>query len=382
MWSGVKNVAMKRFLFIAALGVLAVSCRKEAAPRPLPNGTQTFHLDRIDNIAFAGDNGLLISGLSGDQYTFIKTDASLATEWTKSGFDGGKIVSGSGWGSSFYSVKIVNAFQRQDGSFVCIGTISYGGDVMYSAALIIVLDKDGRQINKYRDEDMQVWDVVKTGDGYVLFGSSLMKLDNNFNTVWKKAIYNTNSYFPAAITPTSDRGFAITGTYGSDLTYLQKIGASGNELFTRTYQHNAEPFDESGFAITQLADGGFLIAGRAGQASPPSTVMINCQLIRTDSKGDTLWTKRFEYPVNSWIDQIVSNDQNEIVLKASVGFPADSIQKTALIKINSAGEVLKSKLANYYLLLEYAPPGKYVIAEPDAPNGIKVRAVDEGELFD
>ncbi|HXS56647.1 MAG TPA: hypothetical protein VN726_11030 [Hanamia sp.] len=372
---------MKIKLIVVVLFVFAAGCKKNVEPRPLLNGTATFQLERIDNISFTNDNSLLISGVSGDNYTLIKTDINLNVAWTKNGYDWGKLIRASGgWGSAFYSIKIVKVFQRADGSYVCFGSISEGGDVVFSSALVIVLDKNGKQINKYRFDDLAVSNVLKTGDGYILFGNQLVKLDNNFNKLWTKNIFsNANSV--VSIANIIEGGFVVTGSYNFDQVYLAKLDANGNQVFTQTYKHNDYPFEEAGFDITQLPDGGFLMVGRAGDGSsyPP---IINCQIIRTDAKGDTSWTKRFGYSADSWLDRFVSENQNEFVVQGSIGFATDSLQKRVLLKINSGGEILKSKTLDNLLLLVYSPLTGYVKAEPGAPHGIKLSVIyREDDLF-
>lgn len=370
---------MKKILFIAVPFIFMLGCRKQVDNISLTEQNKNSPLNGIDNIAFTKNNGLFISGVFGHKYTLVKTDPSLNIQWIKNDYEWGNFISASGWGAHFYGIKIVKVFERNDGSYVCIGAISEGGDVVFSSALIIVLDKNGNQLQKYRFDDLMLWNALKTDDGYVLFGTQLIKLDNNFNKLWTTPIYNNATYFPDAITATTDRGFAITGSNG-DQIYLEKLDANGNEVFTKTYKHNDYPFEESGFDITQLEDGGFLIAGRTGDATASSNI-INCQMIRTDSMGDTTWTKRFGYPTNSWIDHIVSNSQNELVLKGSIGYPGDNIQKNMLIKVNSKGEILNTKITDVFPLIVYSPLNVYIKATGDGSGGIKLSVINADDLF-
>lgn len=278
---------MKINLLVAVLFILALGCRKEVHNSSFTEQTKTFPLNSIDNISFTNDKGLFISGSSGDKYTLIKTDANLNIEWIKNDYDWGHLVRGSEWSAASYSIKMVGAFQREDGNYDCIGQIYEGGDVVYSSALIIVLNKNGKQIQKYRFDNTVVWNALKTGNGYVLFGTQLIKLDNNFNKLWTKTIYH-DTYFPSEIATITDGGFVITGSYNSDQIFLEKFDANGNKLLTKAYKHNDYPFNEAGFDITQLTDAGFLIVGRTREATTSSDI-INCQMIRTNSNGDTIW---------------------------------------------------------------------------------------------
>ena len=369
---------MKINLLVVALFVSAVGCRKEIDKISFTTGTSP--LNSVDNISFTKDNGLIISGLSGDKYTLIKTDAKLDIQWIKNDFDWGSIVRGSGWGAYSYGIKIVKVFQREDGDYVCIGAISEGGDVVFSSALIIIINQNGKQVQEYKFDNIRISDALKTDNGYVLFGTELIQLDNNFNKLWSKTIYNNASYFPAAIAATTDGGFAITGSDNYEQVYLQKLDENGNTLFTKTYKHNDFPFEEGGFDITQLVDAGFLIVGRTGEAIDQSNI-INCQMIRTNSQGDTLWTKRFGYPTDSWIDRIVSKSQNEVVLQGKISFPTGSDQNTTLYKINSAGEILNSKITDKFLLIVYSPANGYIKAEGNGSGGIKLSVIEADNLF-
>ena len=91
---------------------------------------------------------------------------------------------------------------------------------------------------------------------------------------------------------TRDGGYIVAGatlTFGAGYTdvYLVKTDVAGNVLWTKTY---GGPNYEYSFSVQQAADGGYIIAGYtesfgAGQE--------DIYLVRTDSNGDTLWTKTF-----------------------------------------------------------------------------------------
>ena len=91
---------------------------------------------------------------------------------------------------------------------------------------------------------------------------------------------------------TRDGGYIVAGatlTFGAGYTdvYLVKTDVAGNMLWTKTY---GGPNYEYSFSVQQAADGGYIIAGYtesfgAGQE--------DIYLVRTDSNGDTLWTKTF-----------------------------------------------------------------------------------------
>jgi len=373
---------MKAKILLIILGlVLILGCKDELDKTSL-NGTpssKTFKLNNIDNISFTNDNGLFISGSSNGKYTLIKTDKNLNVEWTKNNYDWGNLVFGSGWGSSFYSINIVKAFQRNDGSYVCIGSIEEGGDVVWSSTLVIVLNQRGEQIHSYNFENMPTSNVLRTNDGgYILFGHGVtLKLDQNFNRQWTKN-FSDNKYSPIQIASTSNGGIAITGTYNAhQQVFLKTYDSNGNELLDKTYKHNEYPSLEGGNDILQLKDNGFLIVGRAGRTLPQIT---DCQAIRTNEIGDTIWTRRFVYPTFSWFDQIVFSESNNFIVEGTIGFPNEN-QKSILMKINENGQVLDSLTLNKFQMIIHSPLDFHIIVTKIDSAHINLSTIATNELF-
>ena len=341
--------------------------------------SKSFQLDNIDNISFTNDNGLLISGSAGEKYTLIKTDENLKIEWKKNNYEWGNLIYGSGLVQSIYSFQINKVFQQNNGQYICIGTIQEGTDMVWSSTLIIILNQDGNQIQKFRFDDMYVSNVIRTNDeGYILFGYGMtIKLDKNFNLQWEKN-FKDNKYSPIQIVSTSNSGFAITGTYNaSHQVYLKTYDSEGNELLSKTYKHDEHPSLEGGNDIVQLLDDGFLIVGRAGRTLPQIT---DCQVIRTNEVGDTIWTKRFEHRTYSWFDQIIFNESNNFVFEGTIGFP-NEIQESFLMKINSNGEVLDSLTVSKFEMIVNSPLNYYIKATKENSDHIKLTMIDSDNLF-
>jgi len=78
-------------------------------------------------------------------------------------------------------------------------------------------------------------------------------------------------------TPTSSTGVMIA-----------KYTCDGDELWTNIYQ-SQYPGSEIVYSITSLPDGGFAIAGEIN----PTEGMNQAWILRTDSQGDTLWTREW-----------------------------------------------------------------------------------------
>ncbi len=95
-----------------------------------------------------------------------------------------------------------------------------------------------------------------------------------------------------SVQQTVDGGFIIAGwtrsfgAGGSDM-YLIKVDAVGNLVWEKTY---GGADDETGWSSIQTADGGYVIAGYTYSFGPGNADMY---LVRTNTLGDTLWTRTY-----------------------------------------------------------------------------------------
>ncbi len=112
------------------------------------------------------------------------------------------------------------------------------------------------------------------------------------DTLWTKTYGGRDHDYGKSVQETADGGYIVTGiTYsfgaGLDDVYLIRTDANGDTLWTRTY---GGPNYEGGRSVQQTSDGGYIIAGAAGGPSP---LAMDVYLIKTDSIGDTLWTRTY-----------------------------------------------------------------------------------------
>jgi hypothetical protein len=148
--------------------------------------------------------------------------------------------------------------------------------------------------------------VQRTTDGgYILVGSTysfgpgtpdsqnlyLVKTDSLGDTLWTRAFGGAGVEVANSVQQTSDGGYIVTGGTtsfgaGSRDVYLVKTDSAGDTLWTRTY---GGEYGDCGYWVQQTADHGYAITGFT--SSP--VFMIDFYLIRTDSLGDTLWTRTY-----------------------------------------------------------------------------------------
>ncbi|MCP4633611.1 MAG: T9SS type A sorting domain-containing protein [candidate division Zixibacteria bacterium] len=112
------------------------------------------------------------------------------------------------------------------------------------------------------------------------------------DTLWTKHYGGGLNEEAYSVCVTSDSGFVILGhtsSYGAGSwdIYLVKTDSSGDTIFTRTYGGEDNDY---GRCITQTSDDGYLIAGYTSSYGAGNG---DVYLIKTDASGDIVWTRTF-----------------------------------------------------------------------------------------
>lgn len=146
--------------------------------------------------------------------------------------------------------------------------------------------------------------IVPTMDGgYLIAGSTysfgageldtyLVKVDANGDPIWSRTYGTPRMDFMRDIDRTRDGGFVVVGTMyppGSWIPdiWVIRIDASGNLIWDRRYGGAGS---EDGDSVRETRDGGFIIAGVTTSYGAPGP---NAILIRTDSEGNTIWQQTY-----------------------------------------------------------------------------------------
>jgi hypothetical protein len=236
-----------------------------------------------------------------------------------------------------------------DGGYIIVGAIYEGG---YSDFFIIKTDSYGDTLWTRTcggADDDRPYSVQQTTDGgYIIAGYTgsfgngsndiyLVRMNTAGDTLWTKAIGGGLSDWGSSVIQTSDSGFVIVGStlsFGAGETdvYLVKTDSNGDTLWTRTIGGIDR---ESGNSVIQTPDDGYVIVGTTWSFGAGES---DVYLIKTDSQGDTIWTRTYggvysEY--GSSID-MTSGDN---------GFAICGTNHTEayLIRTNSEGDTLWTK---------------------------------------
>lgn len=267
--------------------------------------------DQAHSMIQSLDGGYVVAGQtnsfgsgSTDLYV-MKTNAIGTVLWTRT-------VGGSG---NDYARSIVQTF---DGGYAVAGTTaSYGagGDDLY----LVKLDANGtvQWTKTYGGSGTdQGWELVQTPDsGFCIagqtasFGASpndfyVVRTDNNGSLIWDKKVGAASvADIAYSITNTNDGGFAVAGTAytwtgnansSSNDFYVVKLDGNGNMVWSRLIQDvNTTKYPDYARSIIQTSDGGYMVAGEAGQPKVNGGFNWHYLLVKLDGAGQVSWTRYY-----------------------------------------------------------------------------------------
>lgn len=201
-------------------------------------------------------------------------------------------------------------------------------------------------------EDMATSVTQTTDGGYILTGFArsygsgyanayLIKTDSLGEVLWMNIYSDYTESVGAFVAQTSDGGYIVTGYAGApnnpwDL-YLIKTDSLGSTSWTKTYGGTSGNRHDRGNSVSQTCDGGYIIAGETGSYGAGSS---DVWLIKVNSQGDTLWTKTYGGNAEDVGRSVGQTDDEGYIIGGwtkSYGAGSDDFY---LIKTDSLGDTL------------------------------------------
>jgi hypothetical protein len=197
--------------------------------------------------------------------------------------------------------------ETADGDFFIVG--NYDEYMPYSPRDIYLIKTDANGNEDWSTlfggpEDDFANQIKKLPSGdYIIVGGTesygsgdydvwLLYLNSFGDTVWTKTIGGANREWGFAIDYTSDGGFIIAGSKNyfdsnAEDVYLAKTDSAGNMIWTKSYEYLS---CDRAYDVKATPDGGCIAAGFALSPAPP---MRDILVLKTDTNGDTIWTRRY-----------------------------------------------------------------------------------------
>jgi uncharacterized delta-60 repeat protein len=259
------------------------------------NGT-----DYASSVQQTTDGGYIVTGytssfgVGGNDFYLVKTNSQGDTLWTRTyggsnadvafsvqhdTIDGGYIVAGytESFGAGYYDIYLVKTNSQGD----TLWTRTYGGsnaDVAFSVQHDTI---DGGYIVAGYTDSFGAGD----NDFY------LVKTNSQGDTLWTRTYGGNMNDYAYSVQQTTDGGYIIAGCTGSigvggDF-YLVKTNSQGDTLWTRTYGGGSP---DAAHSVEQTTDGGYIVVGRTESFGAG---YYDFYLVKTNSQGDTLWTRTY-----------------------------------------------------------------------------------------
>ncbi|MFH0895659.1 MAG: T9SS type A sorting domain-containing protein [Bacteroidota bacterium] len=188
--------------------------------------------------------------------------------------------------------------------------------------------------------------------GYVSDGISydawLMKTSNTGTVTWSKKYHGNGDCGFYDVTQTSDGGFIACGTFVSsvgsvDRALVVKTNSTGDTLWTRQYGTDGEDFNQ----VIQCTDGGYAFAGTTNSYANGASNDI--YVVKTTSSGNIEWMKGIGIPDSvDWGGSIQQTADQGFIVCGTVRYSAGK-RNAYLARFNATGDTLWTRV---YLFAE------------------------------
>lgn len=205
----------------------------------------------------------------------------------------------------------------------------------------------------------------------------LIRTDPAGDTSWTKTYGGSGSDGATSIALTSDGGFMITGrtqSFGAGYldVWLLKTDSNGDTLWTKTF---GGTYEDWGNCVRQCVDGGFIIAGYKIYA----TGIGDAWLIKTDSAGNLVWNKFFGGPNHDEAASVKQTSDGGYIMVGTYDYNVPNGQ-VYLVKTNANGDTIWTKKygaseMDYGMDVIENTDGEYVIV------GKSTRGALAGEVY-
>ncbi len=196
--------------------------------------------------------------------------------------------------------------------------------------------------------------IEQTADfGYIILGSTknfgagqedfyLVKTNEFGDTLWTRAFGGAaDDEEGTAVRIADDGGYIVSGTtqsFGAGMNdfYLLKTDSTGNLLWSKTYGGSTIDICTG---IEKCYDGGFLVYGKTNSFGAGG---YDGWLIRTNSTGDTLWTKTIGTASLDEIYDVKQISDSGFIATGTSVLPG-MLKEATLIKLDINGNIIWSK---------------------------------------
>ncbi|MBI3510427.1 MAG: T9SS type A sorting domain-containing protein [Bacteroidetes bacterium] len=312
----------------------------------------TIYENEAFSVKQTSDSGYIMTGYSTDVnytnfITLVKTDANGNVAWMKNNISPIAALPQGGPGGGHGT----DVIQTSDGGYSILAIMTDLDTISSSVLIKTNANGDTLWTKKYRRSfGVGFYSFQQIPDGsYIMAGIVdvslspvdesvyLLKTNVNGDTLWSK-IYdfageNTGCY---NVEQTTDSGFFLRGgiyhpsSFSTDILII-KTDSFGDSLWSKTIGGN---LNEGGEGARQTSDGGFIIAGGTTSYGVGGE---DVYLVKTNSGGQTLWQRTFGGISNDQGDYIFQTNDKGFIICGNYSGPFGDGASLYLIKTDSSG---------------------------------------------
>lgn len=279
-----------------AIRSIAITLNENYAPYWVDSVAKGASLDAISTLSWGqGDVSLYLNVDVGDRIASL-TDASgyahLATVRMNTYYD---------WSydtATAIVMPYISGMIGVEGDSLSLAGIYTDQAVVWMTAPILGANAFGGPGNEAGYAIRATFDGGVVAAGYTdSYGAGsadafLIGIDAGGQAQWQQTFGDASNDGARAIIALAEGGYALAGyTYSyvsrSADVLLARIDPFGTQVWARSY---GGPLAQGGHAVARAPDGGFLVAGYAATVSPGAN---NVYILKTDSTGNSIWSKTF-----------------------------------------------------------------------------------------
>jgi len=337
------------FIFVSGAIVSTVSAQ---APDTL--WTRTYNCPGYlegYSIRATSDNGFAIGAtgcypVSGNGGAFLlKLNSSGDTIWTDGIYPA--------YGGAFNSIEVTSygtilAAGWMHGMFGGVQSEAYAyygdGDRIWEMHILAGPSRNGfTWVESTADDGFVLTDNPNTYQG-TYYDIRVSRADSSASILWTRIYGGVEEEKTGAARPDIRGGFIVAGStssfgMGSFDGYLIRINEDGDTLWSRTY---GGPLSHEFQEIVQAPDSGYVIVGSTSSFGFGASDIF---VVKTNSLGDTIWTRTFGTELNDYGRSVDRVPSGGYVVAAICGDSTYS-EKAYLIRINDDGDTLWTKVIN------------------------------------
>jgi len=186
-----------------------------------------------------------------------------------------------------------------------------------------------------------------------------------YEAFWTKTYGGVNNDYGSAVEETLDKGYIIAGrteSFGAGKAdvYVIKTDSKGDTLWTRTY---GGPADDGALSVKQTRDEGYIIAGITASFNRENDVY----LIKIDKNGNTLWIKTYGGAKDDRAYSVLQTEDGGYIIAGITKSFGSGNGDVYVIKTNDKGDTLWTKTyggvkEDGAFFIQHTRDGGYIIA--------------------